>query len=181
MFDAQDRAVIPFLVLTLPRSRSFWLSKFLDCPHEPSRHFRSGEALCAYFNDGACGVDTALGSIWHGYDPLVRRDLRVVVVHRPVADVLASLDRLGIRHPNLEAGLHRQANRMTEIRGAHFTYSQIATYEGAARLFHACRGEACDVDRWNEMKDDRREADLRAILRDAVANPGFRDLYGLAA
>lgn len=171
----------PFLVLTLPRSRSFWLSKFLDCPHDPSRHFATAADVAAYFSDGACGVDTALGLIWADMARYVRADLRIAVVHRAVPDVLASLARIGIAGPNLPGAMHRMADALLRIRGAHFAYSQLATRDGAARLFHYCLGRGFSDDWWTTMKDRRLEANLLQTVADAAANPGFGQLFGVAA
>ena len=84
--------MIPFVVLTLPRSRSFWLSKFLDCPHDPSRHFRDPADVVAYFNDGASSVDTGLGMIWDTHMHAVRRDLRNGLISQRAARESYGLD-----------------------------------------------------------------------------------------
>ena len=172
----------PFLVLTLPRSRSFWLSKFLDCPHDPSRHFRDPADVVAYFNDGASAVDTGLGMIWDTHMHAVRRDLRVVVVHRAVPEVLDSLARVGMRSAKIDESMHRMADKLVRIPGAHFTYSQIGTFMGAGMLFTYCLGVPCTEEWWDAMKDRREEADIGAITRDAVANAqGLARVFGRAA
>jgi hypothetical protein len=122
-------------------------------------------------------VDTALGLIWHDIAPALRPDLAVAVIHRPVADVADSLDRIGARVPL--ATLHKLADRLALVRGSHFTYSQIGTYDGCARLAWHCSGEALDPERWEEADDTPIECDFAAYQRDVAANAeGVRAIYG---
>lgn len=93
-----------FLVLSLPRSRSAWLSHFLTCGgvflvgHDLLLDCDSLEDFEAFFQEGSkfegsCETGAVLG--WR----LLRQRLpkvKLLVVHRPVLEVAASLVRQGV-------------------------------------------------------------------------------------
>lgn len=173
------RVTHPYAILSLPRSRTFWLSRLLGCAHDPSLRATSRAAMAAQINDGLPFVETGLGLIWHEMVPGLRVDLRVAVIHRPVADVLASLDRIGLRGPETDRVLAVMAERLIAIAGAHFTHSQIGTYEGCARLAHFCTGEWLDFERWGAAVQVPAECDIAAARAEAARNAdGLRAVYG---
>lgn len=85
----------PFFILGLPRSRTYWLSKFLTyrdwtCGHEELRHIRSFDDAKSWLSQPNMGsAETALAPFWR----LIPRDARLVIVRRPVAEVKDSLLR----------------------------------------------------------------------------------------
>ena len=60
----------PFVVYALPRSRTFWLSRFLcyaewNCGHDEIRHARSLDDVRAWFSQSYTGtVETAAAPWW---------------------------------------------------------------------------------------------------------------------
>src|SRR5580700_2793042 len=92
----------PFLVLALPRSRTTWLSRFLtygpwSCSHEQARYIRSLEDARAWLGQPFTGSAETSVARWWRLIQRVRPDVRVVVVRRPIPEVIASLERLGPR------------------------------------------------------------------------------------
>jgi hypothetical protein len=88
----------PFIVLALPRSRTYWLSRFLSygdwhCGHDELQHMRSLDDVQTWFTQPNVGsVETAAAPFWR----LLRRyqpDIRIVTVRRSIEDVLASVTR----------------------------------------------------------------------------------------
>src|SRR5580658_544447 len=168
---------MPYVILALPRSRTYWLSRLLGCEHDPSRFFPHRDHAVGYLNDGHDCIDTALGLAWSSIAPALRRDLRVAVIHRAVPDVAASLERIGMPPP-LEM-LHLLADRLLCIPAMHFPYAELATYEGCARLAHHCSGAILDPFRWEDVAAEPVECDFAAYRRDAMANAhGIAAMYG---
>ena len=116
----------PFFILGLPRSRTYWLSKFLTyrewtCGHEELRHIRTMEDAKSWLSQPSTGsAETALAPFWR----LLPKDARLVIVRRPVAEVKDSLLRLslgdgGAFDPIALDGLLKRADaKLDQIRGA---------------------------------------------------------------
>lgn len=96
-----EARVAPFVVLALPRSRTYWLSRFLTygdwiCGHDELQHCATLDDIATWFTQPNIGtVETAAAPFWR---LLVREQpsARILVVRRPVDDVLASLARQGV-------------------------------------------------------------------------------------
>jgi len=88
-----------FLVLSMPRSRSAWLARYLSygeyfCAHDQLRFCRSLEDIKSWLSQENTGsAETACAPWWR----LIPTGMRLVVVHRPVPEVLASLRRGGMQ------------------------------------------------------------------------------------
>jgi GNAT superfamily N-acetyltransferase len=89
---------VSFIVYSLPRSRSYWLSRFLTygnwyCGHDEVRHLRSLDDVaswCKLPNTGT--VETGAMSFWR----LVPDHWKAVTVRRPVDEVVASMRQFGL-------------------------------------------------------------------------------------
>src|SRR4029079_9933596 len=88
----------PFVIFSMPRSRSFWLSRFLSygpwqCGHDEARHCRSLDDVTSWLSQPFTGtVETAAAPFWR----LLPEGGRVVTLRRPVDDVLGSTRRTGM-------------------------------------------------------------------------------------
>lgn len=89
----------PFVVFALPRSRTFWLSRYLSynswcCGHDEVRYLRSMDDIKSWFKQPMVGtVETAAGPFWRllkHYSP----EARIATVRRPVEEVVESLCKL---------------------------------------------------------------------------------------
>lgn len=184
-----------FIVLGLPRSRTYWVSRFLsygetECDHDPARHFTSRADAIDYLNrPGLAAVDTSLGLIWADIAPKLDRSISVVVVHRAITDVAASHRSLADRHPNnpilrqflgvTGAAFEAHAGKLWDIPGWHIPYSALEKFLGCASLYTYCRDERLPVDWWTEMKDQRLECDRAGYMLDTWNNRlGVRAVFG---
>lgn len=169
----------PFLILAMPRSRSYWVSRFLsydgiEVEHDPSRFFRGHGDLRDFFIQGRCGVDTALGYIWPTPEPL---PARVASLSRPLGDVYNSLRRL--REPFDETRLELLYDILGSVRGAQFTYLGLETEAECRRLFEWALRKPFDRDWWLSMKDQNLQCDRKQYLVDVIRNSeGLMNLYG---
>src|SRR5690348_11556095 len=110
-----------FIVYALPRSRTAWLSRFLTygewaCGHDEARHLRSVEDIKSWFAQPNTGTaETAAAPFWRTVQH-ISPDTKVVVVRRPVEDVLESLMRLApFDRVQLEAHLRRLDRKLDQI------------------------------------------------------------------
>ena len=112
----------PFLIFSLPRSRTFWLSRFLNyggwtCAHDEIRHCRSLDDVRAWFSLPFTGsVETAAAPFWRLALKL-RPDLKTVVIRRPVDEVMDSYRRSGVAYdfPALRREMRRLDAKLDQI------------------------------------------------------------------
>jgi hypothetical protein len=169
----------PFIVLALPRSRTYWLSKFLTygdwfCGHDEIRHCRSLEDCAAFFKQPSVGtVETALAPFWR----LLRADVRVVTLRRPVADVVASYARGGLVFEaavmtRLIERLERKLDQIEARRSGvlSVTYDELGTEAGCARVFEHCLQAPHDHAWWAAASPLNIQINLDHMLRHFVAH-----------
>jgi hypothetical protein len=186
----------PFIVLALPRSRTYWLSRFLSygdwhCGHDELQHMRSLDDVQTWFTQPNVGtVETAAAPFWR----LLRRyqpGIRIVTVRRSVADVLASVTRavpdfgvsLSARQraetPNCEpvtiARLLRAADRKLDQVEARIPdvlsvrFDDLAHESTCAQVFEHCLPYPHDRDWWASWNVQQVSGNLTAQIRYAQA------------
>jgi hypothetical protein len=164
----------PFLVIGLPRSRTFWLSQFLSyggrkVVHDPFLFMDSLSQLDDLFAGGADGaVDTVLGGAWRG---VKRRypDLRLMVVQRDVEDVIRSFAQFGVTGEPFNYGMRQYARTFQDpelLEEAELTvsFNDLNTFETCDRLFQACHGRRADPCWWSSLKDQNLQCDVPRSL-----------------
>ena len=177
-----------FLVLGLPRSRTFWLSKFLsyrefECGHEEARYLRSVEDAKIWLNQEYRGsAETYVAPFWR----LIRDinpTLKIVVVRRPVADVVKSLmalDMSGVcqfseadltkQMKKLDAKLAQIERRIPSVLSV--KYDDIDSEQIARDIFEHCLPHAFDKEWWASLRDKNLQCSMRALMRYAMAYQG---------
>lgn len=90
----------PFVVLSLPRSRSFWLSRYLSikpwhCAHDELIKCRSLEDVRCWFKQPFIGTCETAGSPFWRLIPHYCPTAQIATIRRPVNDVLDSCGKLG--------------------------------------------------------------------------------------
>jgi hypothetical protein len=180
-----------FIVLGLPRSRTAWLAKFLTygdyiCGHEELRHARSLDDVKTWIGMGYVGsAETAAAPWWRTLLRLAP-DVRVVIVRRPVRDVVESLVRLGFDPASsepvmrrLEAKLRQAAKR---IPGALVVEFDALNDEAiCAKVFEHCLPYKYDSLHWARWASVNVQCDMRMMTRYAVAfRPQLEKLASVA-
>jgi hypothetical protein len=173
--------VTPFVVLSLPRSRSFWVSRFLSyggrrVAHDPSRFFTGPDDIAKYFRDPAAGaVDTALGLVWSGIP-----GVKVATIWRPVYEVESRLRALG--RPQREQAIQRLDDKLSAIPAARFEFHSLGVEAEARRLFQYCLEQPFDRDWWLKFRGVTLECDRAEYEADVVRNiAGIQATYGRSA
>src|SRR5215469_15128641 len=166
----------PFVVLALPRSRTFWTSRYLSyggwhCGHEECLHLRSLADVRSWLAQPCTGaVETSAAPFWRLLLQL-RPDVRVAIIRRPVADVVDSLlaqlpfDAPLLLHQmrRLDAKLDQVEERCPGVLSV--SYDELTTEAGCAALFEHCLPFQHDPLWWQRLADINLQIDLGAMLR----------------
>lgn len=135
----------PFIVFSLPRSRSAWLTHFLSYPPK-----RVGHDVIVYCNhvtdfikmfsegmDGTCETAAVLG---HRLIRHLIPAVKFAVVRRPLADVAASLAALGLHAPPGE--LEAREAMLDQVASLYGTLSlkfdELDSPDFCRRIFEFC-------------------------------------------
>ena len=171
----------PFVVFSMPRSRSTWLSRFLGygefgCGHEELLNLRSLDDAKAWLSQPCTGtVETAAAPFWRlllRYRP----DVRIAVVRRPVDEVVASYLRLplGFDPATLEPLVRRVDAKLAQIERrvpnvVSVTFAELGTEDGCRRVFEHCLPYPHDVAWWNAASPVNIQMDMRQCVRKFLA------------
>jgi len=184
--------VPPFVVFALPRARSFWLSRFLSAGgwavgHDELRHMRSLDDVRSWLAQPLTGtVETAAGPWWRLLMELAP-DARVVVLRRPVAEVVDSLVRLGFEREAMVRIMTRADAKLAQI-AARVPGALSVTFAGLCResvcavLFEHCTGLPHSSEWWRTIAPLNLQTDMAATVRYAAAYaPQIEKLRSIAA
>lgn len=171
----------PFIVLGLPRSRTFWLSRFLTyrdwtCSHEEARHVRGLDDVRSFLSQGNTGaVETTAAPFWRLLLS-VRPDIRIATVRRPVQDVVRSLLKLNLPFDaskltdamtKLDQKLDQAEARIPGVLSVN--YSDLSTEEGCRRIWEHCLPYDWDRHRWYLLERKNLQIDMPALVRYRIA------------
>jgi hypothetical protein len=183
-----------FVVLSLPRSRSAWLSRFLTygdwvCGHEELRHFRSLEDVNLWFDQPFTGsAETAAAPWWRLLEKFAP-DARVVVVRRSVEAVFDSLMALpGVQYDpavlmpllaQLDCKLDQVAARVANVLSVNF--DDLNDESVCAAVFEHCLPYKHDHDHWAALAPQNVQANMPALMRYMRAHqPALAKLTSMA-
>lgn len=164
-----------FFILGLPRSRTYWLSKFLDTPtckveHDGSCNYSSVDDMHENMMDGIC--DTALVLHWR---KLIGK---VVVIDRDYSEVVESLKEIGLP----ESGFLKQIrDAVIEAKKVHtwIPYHFLQNENICKMLFEDMTGETFDRERWAIMDKQILTVPVQEELeRFKAASANIHSFYG---
>jgi hypothetical protein len=171
----------PFIVYGLPRSRTFWLSRYLNyrgwsCGHDESRHVRTMDDVKSWFSLPYTGtVETAAAPWWRLVQDM-RPDIRTVVVRRPVGDVVLSLLRTGVAFdvPKLRSAMQRLDAKLDQIAARvpgclSVTFDQLNDEAACARVFEHCLPFAHDPAWYAQIAPMNLQINFPAAVRHCAA------------
>jgi GNAT superfamily N-acetyltransferase len=167
---------VAFIVYALPRSRTAWLSQFLSygewhCGHDEVRHLRGLDDVASWFSQPFTGtVETAAAPFWRTVARLTP-DIKVVVVRRPVAEVVASLMKVGsFDQEALEAEMKRLDRKLEQIERRmpnvlSVKFADLADEAVCAELFEHCLPYRHDRARWELLSQLNVQINFTAEMR----------------
>lgn len=140
----------PFLITGLPRSRTAWMAAMASndqsiCIHEPLRYVRHWQDVfetvwgleCARY---AGASDHGLG--FHLREILERISPRTLIIERPIAEVEASLARIGVPKSNVCDLLLETLNACNHPLIMRVAYDDLALWSVVARCLRHLMPEA---------------------------------------
>ena len=165
----------PFVVFSLPRSRSAWLSRFLSygdwiCGHDQIQYCQSLADISTWFTQPNIGtVETSAAPFWR---MLVREQphARIAVVRRPVPDVLAALAKQGVGGETVEAMISACDRKLDQIERRvpgvlSVRFDDLEREDVCATLFEHCLGQPMDPAWWATWDAQHVSGDLKAQTR----------------
>lgn len=167
----------PFIILGLPRSRTAWLSRFLTygdfvCGHEELRRARSLDDVRAWFSQPCIGSAETMAAPWWRMINEFAPSARIVVVRRPVAEVVESLMRLPgcVFDRNIltreMTKLDRKLDQIeTRTDCLSVTFKDLATEATCAAVFEHCLNLPHDWLHWAELANVNVQCDMHALVR----------------
>ncbi len=168
----------PFVVFSLPRSRSAWLSQFLTygewvCGHEELRHMRSIDDVQAWFSQPNIGTAETAGAPWWRLLDKFAPNARVLVVRRPRDEVAESLlkiagtqfDRAGLDALllKLDRSLDQIEARLPNVLSVSF--DSLNEEDTCAAVFEHCLQQPHDLDHYARMAPVNIQINLPAMMR----------------
>lgn len=148
-----------YLIHGLPRSRTYWVSKFLSyrdwyCAHDQVANLRSMDDIRSWLSIPNTGsVETAAMSFWR-LVPL----MKTVTIRRPVDDVIESMRQFALPIDwDVFAGIIRRLDRkLDQIEKRvplvlRVTFDELKTEAACRELFEYCLPYPFDVNWWRAI------------------------------
>jgi hypothetical protein len=170
----------PFIVLTATRSGTFFLSRLLsygayECGYEQMRYVHSLDDARSWFSQDFTGTAETAAAPWWRLIRGLRPDVRILVVRRPVVEIVDSwlrLDMRGVRAFDRAAltaqiaRLDRYLARIERVPGAlSVQFRDLATEDTARQVFEHCLPYAFDREWWASLATSDIQADQPSIMR----------------
>lgn len=171
----------PFIIYSLPRSRSFWLSRYLSygawhCGHDEIRYTRSIDDVRSWFGQDFTGTAETAAAPWWRMVQRIRPDIRTVVVRRPVPEVIDSLARLSLvfDRPAVMAKLRYLDRKLDQIERRvsnvmSVTFDELREEKTCGAVFERCLGIERNPEWWATMAPLNIQINMSAMLRYCVA------------
>ena len=171
----------PFVVFSLPRSRSVWLSYWLTygayyCAHDSVAKFRTLADAQSWLSQDYTGTVETSGSYWWRLLQKYRPDAQVAVVLRPVKEVYDSLQQVGdfdnsLLLKNLEQNYRKLEQLACRLPNVYvIEYKDFADEQRCSELFEHCLPYAHDSLRWKVFNKLNLQQSMSSQIRYALAN-----------
>lgn len=161
-----------FLIYALPRSRTYWLSRYLtygdwQCGHDELVHARSMADVKSWLSQPATGtIETLAAPFWR-----LAKDIKSVVIRRPVDEVLHSLANQGFRIDQpmishikrLDAKLDQIEHRVPNVMSVEF--KSLTSEDIIKQIFEYCLPYQHDPVWYNSMRDLNLQINMNHVRR----------------
>jgi hypothetical protein len=170
----------PFLVLALPRSRTAWLSRFLSygpwtCWHEQARYVRDVSDVRSWLSQSFTGAAETTGARWWRLINAIRPDARIVIIRRPIKEVIDSVLRIDLGggkafdRGRLTVALQRVDRALDEIERRlaplSVEFHALENEDICQRVFEHCLEMPHDHEWWQSLAPINVQCDFRALMR----------------
>ncbi len=169
----------PFIVLSLPRSRSAWITAFLSyggrkCGHDLATQCESVADFAAMLRGEYAGTaETGAVVGWRAIRALMP-EAKIAVVRRPVQEVHNSLARFGLGGKLLMDELRERDAMLEQVAAVpgvrSFTFDDLEGINACQQLFEHCLGEPFEWEWWESLANVNVQVDVRDRLKYLVDN-----------
>jgi GNAT superfamily N-acetyltransferase len=170
----------PFLILGLPRSRTFWLSRFLsyagwDCSHDRAPFVRSVDDLKSWLSMEDVGSTETAAAPWWRLARHYRPDLKIAVVRRDRREVIERLMAFGyFDRAKLVAIMGRYDRALDSAARARgclsVGFDELREEATCARLFEHCLELPFDRAWWANLAGQNLQTNLRTQIAYVLAH-----------
>jgi hypothetical protein len=165
----------PIVIFALPRSRTYWLSRYLSyadwqCGHDELRHCRSLDDVRSWLAQPCTGTVETIGAPFWRLLRHYRPDARIITVRRPLEAVKASLRAIfPVDEQRMHRVLHGLDRKLDQIEARtdayRVDYDSLANEAGCAALFEHCLPYAHDRTWWQAMAPLNVQTNLTHVHR----------------
>ena len=171
-----------FVIFALPRSRTYWLSRFLShgdwtCGHDQARYVRGMDDVRAWLAQDQVGTVETAAAPWWRLAVDARPDLRIATIRRDPDAVIDSLMRVpGVEFDRaiLTREIRRLDRKLDQIERHHdclsVGFEELDQETKCGALFEYCTGEPLDPRWWEALAPLNLQINMRAMVRYAQAN-----------
>lgn len=168
-----------FIIVSFPRSGSTWAANWLTsadtyCAHDPlyQSHFRDFDAVIGEAAAGRVAGIACTGTGWLWPEWVNQHPARKLILRRPVAEVNASLRKIG--WPSMP--INAEA-RLSEVEGWHVPYTDLFDTNKAAVIWRYLTTRPFDAARHAQLVQMRVEPKLdRLVTNEAVEAQLLREI-----
>jgi hypothetical protein len=161
----------PYIIYSLPRSRSFWLSKFLtygdwQCGHDELMHCRSLDDVTAWLSQECTGtVETSAAPHWR-----LAQHVTTVTIRRSVGEVIDSLRKMNVEWngnlPEIIEGLDRKLDQIEKrIPCISIPYWELKSEDVCKQLFEYLLPYKHDINWWATLDAMNLQINFKHMLR----------------
>jgi|GEM_PF-1313623 len=167
----------PFIIYALPRSRTYWLSKFLShgvtkCGHDEMRYIRGLDDIKSLLNMPFYGSVETGAAPWWRLIHAMRPDIRTAIIRRPVEQVVASVMATGVGfdEARLTQNMKRLDAKLDQIKARipdvlEISFDDLREQHSCSLLFEHCTGKP-PASGWFEFMDPlKMTIDFEAMIR----------------
>lgn len=166
-----------FIAYSLPRSRSYWLSKFLtygdwDCTHDQLRFLRTPDDIKSWIVQPNCGtVETGAAPFWR-----LIPFMPTVVIRRPLDEVIASLHKTGDFEPiTLRKAMEKLDHKLDQIERRvpnvlSVNYDDLNSEATCKAIFEKCLPYQHDHKWWKKVSKLNLQINMTHLIRYCHAN-----------
>lgn len=158
-----------YIVYGLPRSRTFWLSSFLSyadwqCGHDELLHCRGMDDIKSWLSQPCTGtVETLAAPFWR-----LAKDVKTVVVRRPVEQVVASIKEIGLFVDEtiirrLDHKLDQIERRVPNVLSV--TFDDLRSEATCKRVFEFCLPYQHDTQWWQHISKMNLQIQISHVIR----------------
>lgn len=169
-----------YLILSLPRSRTKWLSEFLSyrdwtCGHDELQYVRQLEDIQSWFDQPNTGtIETAAGPFWR-LALSMKPGLKLVTIRRDPVEVAESAIKAGLGNKlddmiSLFKYLDHKLGQIERRTGCRsYRYEDLASEETCKDLFEYVLPYKHDHDRWSLLDKKNIQVNVPELLRYVAA------------